>query len=96
MNKLEFLEQFKGEEGTLKALAMGLLHMNPTCAKCLSSDRVNIQRNFESSDFRCFKCLQCRRRFSIRKGSFFSRSNLSIHQIMCILCDFVQDISIRT
>lgn len=96
MNKPEFLDQFKGEEGTLYALSLGLLHSKPSCAKCFSSEKVKVQKNFESSDFRCFKCLQCKRRFSIRKGSFFSRSNLSIYQIMCILCDFVQDISIKT
>ena len=93
MDTFKYLDHFKGTNGTLQALSMGLLDSSPTCIKCMLKDRVSTQKNFESADGFCFKCLRCKRRFSIRQGSFFSRSNLSIYQIMCLVTLFANRIS---
>ena len=48
-----------------------------------------MQRNAESPDGWAFECGACSKQFSIRANTFFSESDLSIPEIVAIMCMFV-------
>jgi len=93
---LKFLKTFIEEEnGVHFALSRGLLKGRVRCAGCRSSDRVSLHKNSESPDGLAFKCLNCKKRFSVRNGTFFSRSRLSISDILEIIVAFTNDYSVE-
>ena len=71
------------------ARAMGLLTIMMLCdsAVCAGQNRQMAQVTDKRADGVRWKCTkkQCRKEYSIRKGSFFERSHLSIKQILLIM-----------
>jgi len=94
MDLFQFVNSFIERDGVRFALSRGLLKGHVRCPHCRNSDRVTLHRNAESPEGLAFYCVQCKRRFSVRNGTFFSRSRLSIPQILKIIIYFVNDITV--
>ena len=88
----KYLTEIREDGGVKFALANGLLNPHTLCPHCLSSDRVSMQRSAESPDGWAFECGACSKQFSIRANTFFSENDLSIPEIVAIMCMFVMGI----
>ena len=96
MSLFDFLGTFREPEDAVQfALARGLLKGSVPCVDCRSSDRVSLHRNSDSPDGFAFQCLNCNKHFSVRHGTFFSRSRLSISDILTIILAFTNDYSLQ-
>lgn len=93
LNVFELITVLKhgGGEGVKFAFARGLLQLRKPCPHCGSPDRVALHRNSGSPDDFAFNCGQCKKRFSVRYGTFFWRSRLPIADIITIIICFVSD-----
>jgi len=90
----DFVKLFTEEEGIPFALSQGLLKGHDVCPHCRSPDRVALHKNSGNPDAFDLHCAQCRKRFSVRNGTFFSRSRLPIPDILTIILLFVSDMNI--
>jgi transposase-like protein len=96
MDAVQLMNALKHEAGggVKFAFDRGLLKVRMPCPHCSSPDRVALNRNSGSPDRYAFNCGECKKRFSVRNGTFFSRSRLSIGDILSIIICFVSDISV--
>lgn len=91
----EYLRQFEGKTAVESLQDLGLLPKCMLCDKCKISIS-KLSSYLQWIDGVCFTCTACRIRYSIRKGTFFDKSKLSLHQIMCLVLFFVAEVPLVT
>lgn len=93
IDMFQYLDLYNGREGINHLMGIGLLPKAAECKVCLSDERVTIQNNSRSKDGVCFRCTLCKSTTSIREGSFFSGSHLTLREIVSIVLCFVMESS---
>ena len=89
-----YMKALEIDKGVHFALINGLLHTRLRCRKCLAIGCVNIIKNKQSPDGFSLKCSRCNHRMTLRTGSFFYDSKLSIEQILVIVGYFVSGLEV--
>lgn len=86
------IERRRGNERLIRWLmAEMFLHSNMNCERCLTPMRLERFPNLK--DHWCWRCPRdnCRMRISVRDGSFFANSNISLRKLMKIVVNFIAE-----
>lgn len=93
MNYREFVEETEDDDSALRLAArFGLLKNRMQCRNC--NGRMTVTRWQERLDGKQWHCPHCHWRCSVRAGSFFERSHLSVRKILEIIYMWSQEFSI--
>ena len=90
---LELLPLLSTVDGTLDFLARrGLLSNSCQCQQCLIPCTKVLRRGI---DMYVWRCPRCHRKKSIRDGSFFSGSNLSLQKLVTFIYMWTEDLPLK-
>ena len=71
----------------------GLIHATKEC-DC--GHEMSLQNFASDQDGKTWRCAKCKKRKSIRAGTFFSKSHLSMSTILHLTFDFVTEVPVST
>ncbi len=95
MNYIAFASKIATNNNCIKFLRQkGLLKPAHWCGDCnIWKSQINDESR---KDKYWFRCSRCRKKTSIRDGSFFSKSHLSLTVLVSVIYFFVLDIPVKT
>lgn len=91
--------QFKTEEGAFAYVEARLWPTGPACYHCGNCDETRIRKmQGKTTRLGLYKCNECRKPFTVRMGTIFESSHLSLHlwlQVIHLMCASKKGISTR-